>query len=519
MLCKICNKEFKGIKSLSAHLNAEHSLGYVDYSKKYENLVPPKCPICKKECKYLHAGKFRITCGNSRCAQILRNQKNSENYKIVSEKRKQTMLARYGVDHPLKLVKFKKKSIQTCKRHYGTEHPIQNKEIKEKIKEHNRKKFGVEWPGQNKDVQDKMKKTNIERYGVDNAFKSKETKKLIKEHWLKKYGVEYPSQVPDIHKKIMSVRRTTNGGYDSKSEKALAELFQKMNISFKKHVNENGHEFDFAVYDDKGALRCFVEVDGEYFHGVYADPDGVHVRGEKDNRRFSAVPRGINFVVIDSNKVNAKNIERILDIAFKNNDVFIREMFERMPIEFPYPSYTTDRMKKDWKHLCNYKWRRGQCFCNSIIHNFHHSIWCRSVEGKISPVDLWKDKNLVYDCIKSKELYESDFSSHSLTDGFELCSRAPKIPILNPSVVRHFLEVNANGHKIVVNNKHGFSEVMLAACSLGMRYVGFSDDPIVVEESNNIINFLQLDAVVRQDDSKGIELDGSEYVWVGMENI
>ena len=178
-----------------------------------------------------------------------------------------------------------------------------------------------------------------------------------------------------------------------------------------------------------------------------------------------------------------------------------------------------DRMKKDWKHLCSYKWRRGQCFCNSIIHNFHHSIWCRNVEGKISPVDLWKDKNLVYDCIKSKELYASDFSSHRLTDGFELCSRAPKIPILNPSVVRHFLEVNANGHKIVVNNKHGFSEVMLAACSLGMRYVGFSDDPTVVEESNNIINFLQLDAVVRQDDSKGIELDGSEYVWVGMENI
>ena len=143
-----------------------------------------------------------------------------------------------------------------------------------------------------------------------------------------------------------------------------------MNISFKKHVNENGHEFDFAIYDDKGALRCFIEVDGEYFHGVFADPDGVHVRGEKDNRRFSAVPQGINFVVIDSSEVNTKNIKRILDTAFKNNDVFIREMFERMPIEFPYPSYTTDRMKKDWKHLCSYKWRRGQCFCNSIIHNF-----------------------------------------------------------------------------------------------------------------------------------------------------
>ena len=52
----------------------------------------------------------------------------------VVEKRKQTSLKRYGVEHPLQDADIRDKMEETTWKRYGVGHAMQNEEIKEKSK-------------------------------------------------------------------------------------------------------------------------------------------------------------------------------------------------------------------------------------------------------------------------------------------------------------------------------------------------------------------------------------------------
>jgi len=71
----------------------------------------------------------------------------------IINKKKETCLEKYGVDHQSKTKQFKDKTIQT-----------------------NLKNFGVEYPAQSKDVIDKTKELFISKYGEDNPMKVEEFK-------------------------------------------------------------------------------------------------------------------------------------------------------------------------------------------------------------------------------------------------------------------------------------------------------------------------------------------------------
>ena len=50
------------------------------------------------------------------------------------------------------------------------------KEVQEKIRQTMLKRYGVEHPMQSKQIQNKMKQTNLERYGVENVYQSREVR-------------------------------------------------------------------------------------------------------------------------------------------------------------------------------------------------------------------------------------------------------------------------------------------------------------------------------------------------------
>lgn len=67
----------------------------------------------------------------------------------------------------------KEKRKNTCLIKYGVEHHLQNKEILNKQKQTNLIVYGVECVIQNQKIKEKYKKTCLEKYGVDNPTKNK----------------------------------------------------------------------------------------------------------------------------------------------------------------------------------------------------------------------------------------------------------------------------------------------------------------------------------------------------------
>ena len=427
----------------------------------------------------------------------------AQNPEVIS-KRKSTNVKRYGHESSLQSEDVREKGKRTNLERYGTENPFASEEIKSRIRERNLKKYGVANPAQRREVQEKMIETTMKRYGVANASCLESSKEKARLSCLEHYGVDHPSRCPEIHSKMMSHRQEKNGGFLSLSEKKLSEMFVRRGVDFKTEYFVDGHHFDFALFKD-GNLKCLVDIDGEYNHGLLSDADGKHVQGQKDCERFSKVPDGVNFVVVDSAKVTEENIAEIMETVGMDYEKFIRSIVENLPKDFPYPTYSDKRMRKDWEHLCKYDWNKGQRLGMSIVSNFHKSIWTSRVGNKPSPADAWNDKELLEKCVRNRFIYKSNLSSQNIAHGFNVCKLAPKVSVFNPSFARHILLKYAPGVKTIVDPFSGFSGRMLGACSLGMKYAGYDLNENAVKESNDIIGFLGLDASVERKNLNDLE--------------
>jgi hypothetical protein len=120
---------------------------------------------------------------------------------------KETSLEKYGVDHPLKLEKFKEKSKTTNLERYGVEYSIQNKEVKEKLKKTIKEKYGSDEYMSTDDFKEKSKITLNDRYGVDSPLKNKEIKLKVENTCLERYSAKSPLESNIIKKKILDIKK------------------------------------------------------------------------------------------------------------------------------------------------------------------------------------------------------------------------------------------------------------------------------------------------------------------------
>ena len=364
MKCEICGSESSDTGNFGRHMKRKHGISLLEYRIQYEGFVVPKCPYCGKD-RIFYGKAATNTCGSKECIQKSREETNLKRYGTacssknpdVKEKARRTNISRYGVEWTNQNPEIREKQRKTCFEHfgvvcnlaadknkekvkatnlkrYGVANPMQSAEIQERVKQTNLERRGVEYTWLSEKVRKKARETNLERRGVENAMQDPSVMQKARETILRKYGVDHQSRIPwvrekarqtnisrygfpnplqnpEIHKLQAGRRRLENGGYDSRTEKKLAEMFKRRGVDFELHFDSNGHEFDFALFKD-GNLKCLIDVDGEYNHGLLNDSDGKHVRGEKDCERFLKVPEGVNFVIVDSTKVTEENLAEIL---------------------------------------------------------------------------------------------------------------------------------------------------------------------------------------------------------------
>ena len=145
-----------------------------------------ECPVCGKRVKLENILKRSNT---KFCSK-----KCISKFKEVREKRKQTCLAKYGVDYYSKTKEYKEKYKQTCLERYGVENLLQNKEVQEKYKQTNLSKYGVAHFLASKEIQEKIFKTNRSDYWETFCVKLKE-KNIVplfsKEEYIKDTGRKF----------------------------------------------------------------------------------------------------------------------------------------------------------------------------------------------------------------------------------------------------------------------------------------------------------------------------------------
>ena len=167
----------------------------------------------------------------------------------VRKKWKNNIKEKYGVDHTFQLESVKEKSKKTNLDKYGREHFVQTDEYIEKSKKTNNEKYGYDWFSQSDMYIDEVVKTNNEKYGTDYYTQSDEYKERVKKSNLDKYGYEWYYQSDDFKKKskITNIDRYGEEHY-SKSieyrEYTKSDKFKNLRLNERiKFYFDRGFEF------------------------------------------------------------------------------------------------------------------------------------------------------------------------------------------------------------------------------------------------------------------------------------
>ena len=489
--CKECGQEFTKIDCVTRHAKMIHKMepkAYYDkwFKKEGEGI----CKCCGTETKYwnLEHG-YREFCSR-KCF-----------WKVTT-----------------RLESVKEKRKQTCKEKYDSENYMQCKDFKEKTEATNLREYGVKNAGGSDVAIAKIKATKLANHGDENYNNMEQTyltkeikygdkyynnKMKTRQTWQKAYNIDItsPMQIPGVKQKALS--------YSSKMttpEKKLFEFLKNRKFQFQYGYELNGKSFDFAIFNNN-ELKLLIEIDGIYYHGLTEDRNGKHVRGENDCERFSKVPENVKYIVCDEDNIENcfGEIVKVYDMDY---DEWIKSIISDLPKEFPYPKYTKERLAKDWKHLQEWEWNKNSYVGSSIVRHFHESIWEAHVGKNISPVECWNNKELLEKTVKNRMIYSSRLSSQSIVDGFNICKIAPKVSVFNPMSAKYLIKTYLNEFSEVFDPFSGFSGRMLGCCALGKKYVGQDINTKHVIESNRIIDYLRLNASVKEQD---IFIDHGNY--------
>ena len=443
------------------------------------------CEVCGKKTQFQDFTRgYKKSCSRE-CSSLLTVSKGkatkeklygNSNYNNT-KKHKETCLKRYGKESYTN----HNKAEETKLTRYGDPNycnPLKNKQTC-------LERYGVESVTYLQSMKDKSKATSISKYGVDHPMKSKEVKENFKTSMLNSYGVEFPLQDRIIHKKVLCHQGMTS------PEKKLNEFLKNNRFDYKYQYECNGKCFDFAIFNgDK--LSILVEIDGEYFHGLLSDCDGKLVRGDKDCERFNKCPEGVKLIVCDSLRIEDcfSEILRVFDIDYEK---WIQGIMDSLPKEFPYYEYSEERMRKDYEKLCTYKdIKKNSRLGDSIISNFHRSIYDAHISTKPSPKEAWNNRELLEKCVRNRFIYSSNLSSHSILQGFNVCKIAPKVSVFSAPLAKRLIQTYLNEYTEVFDPFSGFSGRMLGACSLDKSYIGQDINKDHLEESKQIAEFLGL---------------------------
>lgn len=473
LICKNCNKEFDANTSNTKYCNE------CDLKLNYN-----KCIICGKPVR-------KKVCCSKECLAIHRSRNNPSKREDVRQKLKET--AHKGIEAA------KKSNLEK----YGVEYPFQNKEIQEKVRKTQRENNNgkLAWNTE------KQKQTMIKLYGADHNMKVPELVKKQKETWSKtlqrKYNCNSPMQVNEFKKKAFTNSRV------SSLEKKTEEFLKTKNLNYEWQYiitkNNVSHAYDLAIFDDQNNLSILVECNGSYFHGYNSDANGKHVHDEIDNyNTIDLIPENVKFIKIIENDFD-KGIQELSDALGIDYDNYLNDILNWCrSVGFPYPIYDNSILNISYNNLLKYepKLNLNVRVGNKIIKHFHHSIYHCSVNNLPSTFEAWNNDELLMKCIKNRFIYKDYIDPNRVLAGFTINKIAPTPRMFSPFLAKCLIYKYLNEFDTIFDPFSGYSGRMLGAMANGKNYIGQDINKTTINESNQIIEYFDLQdkATIKEQD-------------------
>jgi hypothetical protein len=293
------------------------------------------------------------------------------------------------------------------------------------------------------------------------------------------------------------------------SESVVSQRYELYPEQYIKNIRTGvSHTWDYGVRDKLAELPIVViliDLDGNYYHADNGhEYDGIHSKEEYDEKRGLSVSLDIPFHIIYEHLPLGRQIEKIVQLIDAGYEDTIRDLYQWCRSNpFPYPSYSDEELRNSYKRLkalnCNSKYQTvgtNTKIGDHIIGHFHHSIYSARCGNNPSPYEAWQDEDLVLKCIMNRYIYVNTLNPSKVVQGFNINKIAPKVSVFSAGRAKLLVSDYLSEFDTVFDPFSGFSGRMLGVCSLGKKYIGQDLNPFHVEESNDIIKYYGLDAVV-----------------------
>lgn len=220
------------------------------------------------------------------CYQISMKFGRAREYVIASmtdevlDKKRQTMLSRYGVATTLSLPGIQEKIRDICHRKFGGNSSMADPAIRAKKEQTFLKLYGTKVPiAYCENVISKSIATQVERYG-DIFTRTQAYLDVYRSSSLERWGFEHPMQSNDVKSKIdfqtswakQHETKKRNGTYSSsKIEQQFGDLLACTFPDIERQVIVNGWSIDFYIK----STNTYVQFDGVYWHGLDRSLDEI----------------------------------------------------------------------------------------------------------------------------------------------------------------------------------------------------------------------------------------------------
>lgn len=264
-ICEVCGKEFQTTCKHAKRCSTVHIF---------------TCPNCNQTVEYKGVTPFKMC---KKCTS-----------KAAAQKRKETMMKRYGAPTTLQCKELREKGQKTLLDKYGVDNPMKVESVQKKAKQTNLDKYGAENVMQNSDIAKrsannrvttyeeslaKARQTWMQKYGVDNPSKAPEVIKKMDETFMKRYGVKRAMSVPEFREKFEHTMEekygvpyyTMTDDYLSNSHirvsqinKQFGELLDHTHIPYEYEFRIDMKYYDLHILD----TNILIEIDPTYTHNV-----------------------------------------------------------------------------------------------------------------------------------------------------------------------------------------------------------------------------------------------------------
>lgn len=393
------------------------------------------------------------------------------------ERHKQTNLKKYGVEHYTKTNESKEKYKNTCITKYGVDNVFQLQETKDKSKNTSIKKYGVEYYTQTDEYKERYINTCKEKYGVDNVSQDLSVMELKKQTCLKNYGTEFPLQNINILKSTKHKYTYDDKNFDSIPELAYYIWLTDNNISFiyqpkcdilYKHDNKiHYYQPDFLVNNE------YIELKGLQF---FQDKDPSKQMVNPFDHTLDSLYEAKHQCMLQNNVKILTEIDYDKYIKYVN-DRYTKDFLYLFDNKLDFPYLNTDLSDKS-----DY----------GLIKHFHKSIYSANRLNKISPLNAWNNKNLVKTIALNRLKYIGHCKPSDILQGMNVTKLAPKVSVFKPKLAERLISSYLNESTIIIDPFSGFSGRLLGSYRCNKQYIGHDINSIHVEESNKIINYLNI---------------------------